>query len=401
MKYVDANGYMYVNIYATTAAANVSVKLDYFSINITVENTTSNSLTVINNGPMPVPIRFEMVNNGQNGFLGIQGKGYEQILLGNPEQMDGKIVSKSERIYTVNQGKGLDQFILNKGYIGNTAATSLQTGEYDDPMETGESRWRLRNMGPNAFGSMSDVDGWHGPSVHADFGKDSQGSTGATNFTARAYLHSEFGNMNQGGLQEVTLNGPNGEILVCVTFWKNVNCHNGVSIRIGGKEVYTDNNNPRWDNFFGSILMARHGNVYTITLEDVEGASHTRTKQTFTYTDATSAAIKATGFTYWKAYYGDNWYDSMWNDLYDFWINKDNVDSYVDIPNVFAGGDKVNINGDDGKVTTTNNGIQFLDWQDIGSQPVMAYPGTNIISFTYSSFAQRPSVIAYIRKAYL
>ena len=82
-------------------------------------------------------------------------------------------------------------------------------------------------------------------------------------------------------------------------------------------------------------------------------------------------------------------------------FRKDNVDKIIDVPNTFAGGDKISITGDDGKVVTKKNGGLFLTMQDIGSKPILAYPGKTIVSFMYSSFANRPTVTAYIRKKYL
>ena len=64
-------------------------------------------------------------------------------------------------------------------------------------------------------------------------------------------------------------------------------------------------------------------------------------------------------------------------------------------------GDKLVITGDNGKVTTKLNGGSALKYQDIGSRPIMVNPGNNHITFSYSNFADRPDVTAYIRRKYL
>lgn len=408
ISYLDADGYFYALTGTNDADAthDSTTWMDYTCIKLSVALPVTDAINVVNDGPLPVPIRFELTNHGDNGFFGITND-TESILIGKPSDIDGGFVENSERLFTTNQNNsnGLKQWTINKGVLNDWNEEAVQIGTFEDPSVIKESRWRLRNgqdMQTSWGNGAADGRGWHGPSASAKFAKDSKGATGALNFTARFYVQYLFGNMNQSGLQQTNLVGSDGKLLVSVQMWKDVGKHSGFSIRIGDQSAWTDNNNARWDNFFGSILIKRHGNQYTIELENIEG-SGPKTRQTITYDDADSAKIPATQVTYWKARWGNekNYNQVMYNDFYDFWFQKDNVDHYVDIPNTFSDLDTVVIDGSNRKVTTKVNGTLNLGLQDVGSQPILAYPGKNMINIMYSDFANRPDVKAYIRKRYL
>lgn len=406
--YLDADGYFYTLSGTNDTDANTAstMYLDYTNIDVTLTLPVSDALVVTNDGPLPVPIRFEITNHGDNGFFGITND-TESILIGKPSDIDGGFVENSERLFTTNQNNsnGLKQWTINEGVLNDWNGEPTQSGAFEDPSVIKEKRWRLRNGqgDPTAFGNgASDGRGWHGPSATAKFANDSKGATGAVNFTARFYVQFLFGNLNQNGLQQCNLVGSDGELIASVQLWKGTNGHSSVKIRIGNNWAYIDENNARWDNFFGSILIVRSGNNYTITLQNVEGRGQ-KTKQTVTYDDPDSAKIVCESMTYWKARWGNmtNHPPVMYNDLYDFWFQKDNVESYVDIPNAFSELDTVVVDGASRKVTTKVNGTFNLGLQDVGSQPVLAYPGKNMINIMYSDFANAPDVKAYIRKRYL
>lgn len=404
-----ADGYFYALTGTNDADATTPtvIYLDYAALSISVDApATNDSVTVTNDGPLPVPVRFELTNHDDNGFFGLNSS-RENILIGKPSDIDGGVVAKSERLWTRDATKGLDQFtIINDGVINDWNETPVQSGTFEDPAVIQERHWRLRNAQKDITTAWGAGDasgrGWHGPSATAIFNPDSNGAIGAQNFTARFYVQFLFGNMSQSGLQQCNLAGPDGELLASVQMWKDINKHNGFSIRVGNHWAYVDNNNARWDNFFGSIVIKRFGNTYTFELQNVDGKGP-KTKQTVSYTDPGSAKILCQQMTYWKARWGNTvkYNNVMYNDLYDFWIEKNNVEDYVDIPNTFRDGDQIVIDGQDGKVTTTINGTLSIALQDVGSQPILAYPGKNVINVLYSDFASAPDVTAYIRKKYL
>lgn len=404
IKYVDSNGYLYVNIFPeytmSTSAGDSVICLDYFDFQIKVEQPVTNSLEITNNGPLPTPIRFDFVNNGQNGFLGISNNHNESILIGSREQTDTTEKKQSETLFKLNTAKyDITDFLLNGGTVGPNEYSSL-TGTFDLIGQVDNGMWAARNMAASSWGKgLENGRGWHGPTLHRDFGADSNGTVGADNFFNHNYLTFR-GNIEQWGLESVTLQGAAGEHLVTAQLDSGSGGNGSLSVFVGtdSKRIYVDENNPRWNNFRGKIDITRSGNVYTVVVEDVE--SGTGVRQTVTYTDPVSAKIKATGWTYWKAIWGDS---SKWvsMDPHDMSFRKDNVDKIIDVPNTFAGGDKISITCDDGKVVTKKNGGLFLTMQDIGSKPILAYPGKTIVSFMYSQFANRPNVTAYIRQKYL
>lgn len=403
VQYINESGYLYVLVWTNDASATVpsTIYLDYASIELSVSlPTQDDSITVVNDGDVPVPVDFEITNYGQNGFIGIEGSNDESILLGVPNEIDGGIVSKSERLFTTIQdnANGLKQWVINDGVINDWNEDPRQVGKFKPPYE---QRWRLRNNGGYEYWGNPSANkrGWHGPSIYAEFNHDSNDAVGALNFQARAYVNIIKGNMQATGLTEVNISGPDKELLVSVQLWSPTNGHGGVKVRIGEHWAYIDENNARWDKFFGSIKISRHGSQYVIELQDCEAGLGT--KQTITYIDGDSAKTKAAGFTYWKAMWGDKINNVSWQDPYDFWFQKDNVENYVDVPNSFADHDTITIDGSDEKVRTSVNGTLALDLQDIGSQPILAYPGMNTYSFAYSDFASRPDVTAKIREQFV
>lgn len=400
--HVDASGYMYLDIYGKSSNGESSLYLDYIQLTMLVTLPVTNSLNIINNGTQPVPVRFELTNHGENGYISI-ANGKTAYLLGNPDEIDGRTTVKSQWIAQRddNPDHGLKQWTINAGVLNDWNANPLQQGTFEDPAKIRERRWRLRNAQNSAaaWGTGQDstgtTKGWHGPSASIVFSADSN----IKNFTAHFYTQFLFGNMAMHGLQQFNIWDVNRNLLVSVQLWKWINCHASLKIRVGDHWILTDENNAKWDNFFGQINVQRIGNTYTITLESIEGSN--RNKQVISYTDTVSGAKLAGGMTYWKAIFQDNAPKGMWNDLYDFWIRKDNVETYTNIPNILKEGDKLVITGDNGKVTTKLNGGSALKYQDIGSQPIMVNPGNNHITFAYSNFADRPDVTAYIRRKYL
>lgn len=400
--YVDSNGNLYVDIYGKSSTGETDIYLDYIQLTMLIATPVTNALNVVNEGTQPVPVRFELTNHGENGYIGI-ANGKTAYLLGNPDEVDGKTTVKSKWIAQRddNPDHGLKQWTINAGVLNDWNANPLQQGAFEDPAKIRERRWRLRNAQNStaAWGTGQDsagtTKGWHGPSASITFPTDSN----IKNFTAHFYAQFLFGNMAMHGLQQFNIWDVNRNLLVSVQLWKWFNCHASLKIRVGDHWILTDENNAKWDNFFGQINVQRIGNTYTITIESIEGSNHN--KQVISYTDTVSGAKLAGGMTYWKAIFQDNGSKVMWNDLYDFWIRKDNVETYTNIPNVLKEGDKLVITGDNGKVTTKLNGGSALKYQDIGSRPIMVNPGNNHITFSYSNFADRPDVAAYIRRKYL
>lgn len=400
--YVDGSGNLYVDIYGKSSTGETDICLDYIQLTMLVATPVTNALNVVNEGTQPVPVRFELTNHGENGYIGI-ASGKTAYLLGNPDEVDGKTTVKSQWIAQRddNPDHGLKQWTINAGVLNDWNANPLQQGAFEDPAKIRERRWRLRNAqgGVTAWGAGQDstgtTKGWHGPSASIAFPTGSN----IKNFTAHFYTQFLFGNMGMHGLQQFNLWDVNRNLLVSIQLWKWFNCHASLKIRVGDHWILTDENNAKWDNFFGQINVQRIGNTYTITLESIEGSN--RNKQVISYTDTVSGAKLVGGMTYWKAIFQDNGSKVMWNDLYDFWIRKDNVETYTNIPNILKEGDKLIITGDNGKVATKLNGGSALKYQDIGSQPIMVNPGNNHITFSYSNFANRPDVTAYIRRKYL
>lgn len=403
--YISADGYMYFNIFPqyqiTSDTKNSVINLDYFEGELTVNLPAAAAITINNNGYLPVSVEFEITNHGQNGFIGVQSQD-RNVLIGNPNEVDGGVVSQSETLFQTDKTATdlTQQFKINGGV----------TGGDEDIRQVGDLRvgntngmWAAVNGnedGKNHFGAATSGTGrgWHGPSLHRDFFDDTNGTTGADNFTCVTTLWWN-GNVDQSGLTNIVMNGANGEKLATVQFYKGQNENTTFLIRNSDDTViYIDSNNPRWNNFIGVVNIQRFGDVWTIDAQDTMSGSDTRETRNFNQTE--SGKIKVTGWTYQKCQWsGVEPIASQ--DFYDMWFRKENVDKYVDVPNTFKDGDVITIGGGENKVTTSVNGALNLSLQDVGSRPIMANRGTTVVSFLTSTFAEAPDVKAKIRKKYL
>ena len=401
--YSSADGYLYFNIFPQYAVSGDTtdsvINLDYFGAQIVTDAPEAEAMNIVNDGPLPVAARFEVTNHGDNGFLGITGHD-RSVLIGNPNEIDGGKVKKSETLFTIDKtATDLAQFKINSGISGADEDIRQVGSIY---IGSNRSKWALMCYQPSTgydFGAAtSGTDrGWHGPSVHRDTWEDSQGTTGSDNFTCetRIGFESQFADA---GLVNIVLNAAAGERLVTVQIVTGNNANATLLVRNSDSQnVYYDNS-PRWNTFVGTIKIQRFGNTWTVDVQDTESGSGAR--QTITFDQTTSGAKKVTGWT-WQICQWSNIEQVSNMVLFDFWFRKENVDEYVDVPNTFEDGDLISVGGTENKVETRVNGALNLVLQNIASKSIMVYPGNNIISFLFSDFASTPSVKAYIRKKYL
>ncbi|WP_333603533.1 distal tail protein Dit [Lactobacillus acetotolerans] len=401
--YVSADGYLYFNIFPQYDVSGDTVdsviNLDYFSAQIVTDAPEAEAMNIVNDGPLPVAARFEVTNHGDNGFLGIISND-RSVLIGNPNEIDGGKVEKSETLFTTDKtATDLSQFKINAGVSGADEDIRQVGSIY---IGSNRSKWALMCYQPDSgyhFGeATSGTDrGWHGPSVHRDMGEDSEGNTGSDNFTCETRIGFES-QIADAGLVNIVLNAAAGERLVTVQIVTGNNANATLLVRNSDNQnVYYDNS-PRWNTFVGTIKIQRFGNTWTVNVQDTESGSGAR--QTITFDQTASGAKKVTGWT-WQICQWSNIQQVPNMVLFDFWFRKENVDEYVNVPNTFEDGDLISVGGNENEVETRVNGSLNLALQNIASKSIMVYPGNNIISFLYSNYASSPDVKAYIRKKYL
>ena len=80
-------------------------------------------------------------------------------------------------------------------------------------------------------------------------------------------------------------------------------------------------------------------------------------------------------------------------------VIKYNVDRYEDIPNYFASGDKIYLDGNENKLYINN--VINMDTLDIGSQPLLLPPGEHTLGIVTSTFAKTPEVEVTYRERWL
>ena len=72
--YVDSNGNLYVDIYGKSSTGETDICLDYIQLTMLIATPVTNALNVVNEGTQPVPVRFELTNHGENGYIGIANR---------------------------------------------------------------------------------------------------------------------------------------------------------------------------------------------------------------------------------------------------------------------------------------------------------------------------------------
>lgn len=401
---VDDQGYIYANIYPEYVVNHVAngdshIDLDYFDIQLRVELPTSNQLVIQNDGTQPVPISFDVVNHDQNGYLSIQNDRNEMIMIGSREQPDTVEKEQSETLFKLNTAKyDISDFAVNIGKLGPNE-DGREVGTFDTIEQVDGKYWAARVLKVENFGpSLENGRGWHGPSLHRDYGPDSKKAVGSDNFYCHNYM-TLWSDLNSEGLQSITLQGADSEHIITVQLWTGHGFNAELLVRVGknGDVVYRDANNPRWNSFRGNIDITRSNGMWNVVVEDVEGGTGAR--QVISAIDPDK--IKVTGWTYWRAIYGTNTGFVAAMDIHDTSFRKDNVDVITDVPNTFADGDKITVKGSDKKVELFVNGANKFGLMNMPYYPLMAYPGKNILSFTVSSFAQKPTVTATIIEKYI
>ena len=350
----------------------------------------SQVMQLYNSGNIPAPISYEILMNSENGYIGITD-GAESLQFGYLDEVDGGTVEESEVLFDLD---GADFFnsatltISDTDLAGNTDFTKVATCTHATNWSLAPGDWLCPQNLANSCG------GWGVALKTVTIPVDSGGVTGAENFELSCVGVFE-GLASQTGVMRVSVS--NGSTLMAYThIVTNLRNSTNATVYMGAggqrKEFRANTLNSgiagRGKNC--RIYIRKSGSTITIAFGPHSTTFEVPELATTKATKATICFGQWTGLTDQMSFMG----------VKDVLFRKDNVESYVDIPNRYQPGDLMEVNGAQGRMYL--NGQPDADDEVIGSTYFPAKPGMNTITVSNSLWAsQGVTVKARMREAWL
>lgn len=338
--------------------------------------------TVSNSGTESVPVSYDIVHNHENGFIGIVSE-YGILQYGSVDEADDEAAEKSEVLLKYTKPSDYSAMTEGKGILASND-TFPMTGKF-----TGyEDGWlRLQSSGSGSS--------WHGAARQVTLPADSSGNSGAVNFVAQTKIWFETSDASQDGLLEFVVGDTDGNHLASIHLVKGVGTAEctpifQVQAKEKGRISYVPNSNSATNRNNGNMEIRKSGELF----EFLFGG------KTYPYRVPEAKDKKALTLTIFIGQYANraNPVNQMAFGTMSF--RKDNVQYRVDIPNRYAEGDVITIDGDTTKMYV--NGAPALGDEVKGSKHFHVPPGESKIQFYFSDFCDpAPDVTVRIREAYL
>lgn len=346
----------------------------------TAKNYGSNQITLENTGTETVPVSVKATMKSDNGYIGftLNDRFYQ---IGKPEEVDGKSYQMTEKLFD-------DHLYEDKGWLVNQGVTPPVTPER---LQNGTVRYikEYENEGYVRTEDYASGDSWHGASVTKVVPADSNGKYPVNWKSSYRFDFNPAGSANRGiavGHNSMTYSDADGNIILAIVIEDN-----NPSFEKSDLYIYVEDRRvlamKNTDQFYDTL----RGDAHAIDIEKIGNQITIRygkkgINKTYILNHPDRELRKMT------------WYGAAYK-TYSFMRNnllraancyKHNVDKYEDIPNYFAAGDVVEIDGETGDVYI--NEIYNMDMADIGSQPLLLPPGQHTIGIITSSFADVPDV---------
>lgn len=338
--------------------------------------------TVSNSGTESVPVSYDIVHNHENGFIGIVSE-YGILQYGSVDEADDEAAEKSEVLLKYTKPSDYSAMTEGKGILASND-TFPMTGKF-----TGyEDGWlRLQSSGSGSS--------WHGAARQVTLPADSSGNSGAVNFVAQTKIWFETSDASQDGLLEFVVGDTDGNHLASIHLVKGVGTAEctpifQVQAKEKGRISYVPNSNSATNRNNGNMEIRKSGELF----EFLFGG------KTYPYRVPEAKDKKALTLTIFIGQYANraNPVNQMAFGTMSF--RKDNVQYRVDIPNRYAEGDVITIDGETTKMYV--NGVPALGDEVKGSKHFHVPPGESKIQFHFSDFCDPvPDVTVRIREAYL
>ena len=338
--------------------------------------------TVTNAGTESAPVSYDIVHNHENGFIGIVSE-YGILQYGSVDEADDEAREKSEMLLKYTKPSDYSAMTEGKGILASND-TFPMTGKF-----TGyEDGW----LGLQSSGSGSS---WHGAARQVTLPADSSGNSGAVNFVAQTKIWFETSDASQDGLLEFVVGDTDGNHLASIHLVKGVGTAEctpifQVQAKEKGRISYVPNSNSATNRNNGNMEIRKSGELF----EFLFGG------KTYPYRVPEAKDKKALTLTIFIGQYANRANPVKQMAFGTMSFRKDNVQYRVDIPNRYAEGDVITIDGETTKMYV--NGVPALGDEVKGSKHFHVPPGESKIQFYFSEFCDpKPDVTVRTREAYL
>ena len=339
--------------------------------------------TVVNNGTVSVPVSYEITHNHENGFIGIVSE-YGILQYGSVDEADDEAREKSETLLKYTKPSDYNAMTEGKGILASND-TFPMTGKL-----TGyEDGWlRMQSSGSGSS--------WHGAARQVTLPADSSGNSGAVNFKLDANILFQTSKATEMGLLELVVGDENGEHLASIHIVKSSKSDSMCSAIFQvqavekGRVKYEPNASSATNSKNGLVSIGKSGELF----EFVFGG------KTYPFRVPEAAEKKGLSITIFIGQYGSDVNPVRNMAFGKMSFRKDKVQYRVDIPNRYADGDVITIDGETTKMYV--NGVIALGDEVKGSTHFHVPTGESKIQFYFSDFCDpAPDVTVRIREAYL
>ncbi|OJF74331.1 phage tail protein [Lacticaseibacillus casei] len=341
----------------------------------------TDTITVPNAGTYPSEPVITATINGDDGVLTAINDQGSVLQFGSPDETDGFVKQKSERVYHLDFNQTPTGVTLNNGV---TAFPYYEHGN-DANVQSGPFGYAKGIAYPSTERTAANY--WNGPSMSGTIPKNSNGSNTANfQFVNRVNVGT---NAAEVGRFEFNLTYK-GKIVASLALFDD-SASNDQWVFSG--TVYDGRQAQMifWDllprNYYRdgnyNAVITKMGDQLTFRLDRIDlgdGGIETRTVSGF-------SSVPIDGWTAWFPGFSDQrGWSINWQDSYFEWIN---VDYWDDIPNRFKDGDVVQIDVANRRVLV--NGAEDRTLQTIGNDwgGFKIQPGNNTIELLTSSWAKQ------------
>lgn len=341
----------------------------------------TNTITVPNAGTYPSEPVITATINGDDGVLTAINDQGSVLQFGSPDETDGFVKQKSERVYHLDFNQTPTGVTLNNGV---TAFPYYEHGN-DANVQSGPFGYAKGIAYPSTERTAANY--WNGPSMSGTIPKNSNGSNTANfQFVNRVNIGT---NAAEVGRFEFNLTYQ-GKIVASLALFDD-SASNDQWVFSGtvydgsqAQMLFFDllpRNYYRDGNY--NAVITKMGDQLTFRLDRIDlgdGGIETRTVSGF-------SSVPIDGWTAWFPGFSDQrGWSINWQDSYFEWIN---VDYWDDIPNRFKDGDIVQIDVANRRVLV--NGAEDRTLQTIGNDwgGFKIQPGNNTIKLLTSSWAKQ------------
>ena len=341
----------------------------------------ADTITVPNSGTYPSEPVIAATINGDDGVLTAINDQGSVLQFGSPDETDGFVKQKSERVYHLDFNQTPTGVTLNNGV---TAFPYYEHGN-DANVQSGPFGYAKGIAYPST--ERTAANHWNGPSMSGTIPKNSNGSNTANfQFVNRVNVGT---NAAEVGRFEFNLTYQ-GKIVASLALFDD-SASNDQWVFSG--TVYDGRQAQMifWDllprNYYRdgnyNAVITKMGDQLTFRLDRLDlgdGGIETRTISGF-------SSVPIDGWTAWFPGFSDQrGWSINWQDSYFEWIN---VDYWDDIPNRFKDGDVVQIDVANRRVLV--NGAEDRTLQTIGNDwgGFKIQPGNNTIELLTSSWAKQ------------